>query len=200
MAIDTTVRNVQDAQVGIKSEATFGVSLDADADADNTDSTAYRRIPIASVTKPTFNIMRESRLLSGRGSVKDSGDTLVVQKGGTVTMPFDFIATPELLLQHLVMVGQQCTAEGSNVYVVKFDGSSNAQSIGGTVTDRRPHTVNLAYMPSASGNADGICINGTMISDMTIKGDYGTNAGALTLSGNYFSGFSYTTTGDGVAK
>ena len=164
MAIDTTVKSVQDAQVGILSEATFGTSLDANADTDNTDSSAYRRIPMASVTKPTFNVFRESRLLSGRGSVKDAGDTIVVQKGGLVTMPFDFIATPELLLQHLVLVGQQYTNEGSNVHVVKFDGSTNKQAIGGTVTDRVPHTCNLAYMPSASGNADGIRINGTMVS------------------------------------
>ena len=200
MAIDTTVKNVQDAQVGIKGEATFGVSLDANADTDNNDSTAYRRIPMASVTKPTFNVFRESRLLSGRGSIKDADDTLLVQKGGSVTMPFEFIATPELLLQHLALVGQQTTNEGSNVHVVKFDGSTNKQAIGGTVTDGIPHTVNLAYMPSASGNADGIRLNGTLVNELTIKGDYGTNAGAITISGNYFSGFSYTTTGDGVAK
>tara|TARA_R100000152_G_C6782207_1_gene219009 strand:+ start:4500 stop:5615 length:1116 start_codon:yes stop_codon:yes gene_type:complete len=200
MAIDTTVKNAQDAQVGILSEATFGVSLDADADADNTDSSAYRRIPMATVTKPTFEVLRESRMLSGRGSIKDAGDTLLVTKGGQVTMPFEFIATPELMLQHLMMVGQDYTADGSDVYTVEWDGSSNKVAIGGAVTDRLPHTVNLAYMPSASSHADGIRINGVMVSDMTIKGDYGTNGGAITISGNYWSGFSHCTAGDGIAK
>jgi len=200
MAIDTTVKNVQDAQVGIKVEGTFGTSLDANADSDNNDSTAYRRIPMAQVTKPTFSVFRESRLLSGRGSIKDAGDTLLVQKGGTVTMPFDFIATPELMFQHLMMVGQDFTDDGSNVYTVEFDGSSNVQAIGGSVSSGLPHTVNLAYMPSASATADGIRINGTMCSDLTIKGDYGDRGGAITCSGTYWSGHSYTTTGDGVAK
>ena len=200
MAISTVVKNAQDAQLGIKVEGTFGVSLDADADDDNIDSTAYRRIPMATVTKPTFNVHRESRMLSGRGSIKDAGDTLLVTKGGTVTCPFEFIATPELMLQHLMMVGQDFTDDTSNVYTVEWDGSSNKVAIGGTVSSGLPHTVNLAYMPSASNVADGIRINGTMISDMTIKGDYGVNSGAVTISGNYFSGFSHCTSGDGVAK
>ena len=187
MATSYDVRHAQDAQLGIKHESTFGTGLDVSG----VDATAYRRLPMATVSKPTFNFQRESRMLSGRGSIKDAGDTLLITKGGTVTCPFDFIATPELLLQHLVMVGQEFGTTGtSNVYEVEFDGSSNLQSIGGSVSSGLPHTVNLAYMPNAAGAADGIKVTGALCSDLSIKGDYGTNSGCITMSGNYWSGFS----------
>jgi len=187
MATSYDVRHAQDAQLGIKHETTFGTGLDVSG----ADSTAYRRLPMATVSKPTFNFQRESRMLSGRGSIKDAGDTLLITKGGTVTVPFDFIATPELLLQHLVMVGQEFNSQGSNVYDVEFDGSSNLQSLGGSVSSGLPHTVNLAYMPNSAGAADGIKVVGALCSDLSIKGDYGTNSGCITMSGNYWSGFSH---------
>ena len=199
MAIDYNIKHSQDAQVGIKYEGD-GVKFGAALDSTSGDNTAYRRIPMATANKPTFNFQRESRMLSGRGSIKDAGDTLMITKGGTVTMPFDFIATPELLFQHLVMVGQEFNSQGSNVYDVEFDGSSNKTSIGSTLSSGLPHTVNLAYAPTGSGTADGIRVTGAMVSDLSIKGDYGTNGGAITISGNYWSGFSHCTTGDGLAK
>ena len=186
MATSYVVKHSQDAQIGIKHETTFGTGLDVSG----VDATAYRRIPMVEAPKPTFNFQRESRMLSGRGSIKDAGDTLLITKGGTVTCPFDFIATPELLLQHLVMVGQEFNAPGSDVYNVEFDGTSNNQSIGGSVSSGLPHTVKLAYMPSAAGTADGIKVTGVLCSDLSIKGDYGTNSGCITMSGNYWSGFS----------
>ena len=197
MAIDYNVKHSQDAQLGIKYEGDgagkFGAALD-DSGADNT---AYRRIPMATASKPTFNFQRESRMLSGRGSIKDAGDTLLITKGGTVTVPFDFIATPELLFQHLLMVGQEFNSQGSNVYDVEFDGSSNKTSIGDTLSSGLPHTVNLAYMPSAAGTADGLRITGAMVSDLNISGDYGNNSGCINMSGNYFSGFSNIQEGNG---
>ena len=189
MAIDYNIKHSQDAQVGIKYEGD-GVKFGAALDSTSGDNTAYRRIPMATANKPTFNFQRESRMLSGRGSIKDAGDTLMITKGGTVTMPFDFIATPELLFQHLVMVGQEFNSQGANVYDVEFDGSSNKTSIGSTLSSGLPHTVNLAYAPTGSGTADGIRVTGAMVSDLSIKGDYGTNSGCLTMSGNYWSGFS----------
>ena len=194
MATSYDVRHSQDAQLGIKHEATFGTGLDV-ADA---DTQVYRRIPMAEAPKPTFNFQRESRMLSGRGSIKDAGDTLLITKGGTVTCPFDFIATPELLLQHLVMVGQEFNDQTSNVYDVEFDSSSNLQSIGGAVSGGLPHTVNLAYMPNSAGAADGIKVVGALCSDLSIKGDYGTNSGCITMSGNYWSGFSNIQEGNGA--
>ena len=190
MATSYTVKHSQDAQIGIKGETSFGAGVDTSSN----DGTNYRRIPMVEAPKPTFNVTRESRMLSGRGSIKDAGDTLLITKGGTVTAPFDFIATPELLLQHLALVGQVSpVGAGTNIYDMKFDGSSNKQSIGGTITDNIPHTVNLAYMPSASGKADGIKVTGVCCSDLSIKGDYGTNSGCITMSGNYWSGFSNPT-------
>ena len=53
-----------------------------------------------------------------------------------------------------------------------------------------PHTVNLAYAPNASGSADGLKVVGAIVSDMAISGDYANNSGCLSMSGNYFSGFS----------
>ena len=183
MAISTTVVPISDVKLGIKGETTFGTLLDSDG----TNTTAFRQLPVAQATKPTFNITRESRLLSGRGTVKNAADTVITNKNGTVTCPFDFIATPELLLQHLVMATQTYNADGSDRYTVEVDGSNNNTSVGGTISSGLPHSVNLAYFPAAS---QGICVPGCVVSDMSISGDYATNGGNLSISGNYFSGFS----------
>ena len=182
MAISTTVIPISDVKMGIKGETTFGVGIDSSG----ADGTAYRQLPVVQATKPTFNITRESRLLSGRGTVKNAADTVINAKNGTVVCPFDFIATPELLLQHLTMVTQTYNADGSDVYTVEVDGSNNNTSIGGTISSGLPHTVNLAYYPKA---AEGIKIAGCVVSDLSLSGDLGTNGGNLNMSGNYYSGF-----------
>ena len=183
MAISETVIPISDVKMGIKGEATFGTGIDSSG----ADGTAYRQLPVVQATKPTFNIHRESRLLSGRGTVKNAADTVITTKGGTVTAPFDFLATPELLLQHLVMATQTYNADGSDVYTVEVDGSNNNTSIGGTISGGLPHSVNLAYWPAAS---QGITVPGCVVSDLTLTGDVGSNGGNLSVSGNYFSGFS----------
>ena len=183
MAISQTVIPISDVKLGIKGESAFGTLLDSDG----TNTTAFRQLPVVQATKPTFNITRESRLLSGRGTVKNAADTIITNKNGTVTCPFDFIATPELLLQHLVLVTQTYNADGSNVYTVEVDGSNNNTHIGGAISSGLPHSVNLAYFPAAS---QGICVPGCVVSDMAISADYGTNGGNLSISGNYYSGFS----------
>ena len=142
---------------------------------------------LKNVQKPVFNITRESRLLSGRGLVKNAADTVITNKNGTVTCPFDFLATPELLLEHLAMVTNTYNADGSNVYTVEVDGSNNSDSVGGTISGKLPHTVNLAYTTGVA--ASGITIAGNTVSDLSISGDYGSSGGNLTMSGNYFSGF-----------
>jgi len=184
MAISTTVIPISDVKMGIKGAAdgAFGAGIDTSG----ADGTAYRQLPVVQATKPTFNITRESRLLSGRGTVKNAADTIITAKGGTVTCPFDFVATPELLLQHLVMVTQTYNADGSDVYTVEVDGTNNNTSIGQDVSSGLPHCVNLAYYPKA---AEGIKVTGCVVSDMAISGDLGTNGGNLNMSGNYFSGF-----------
>ena len=182
MAISTTVIPISDVKMGIKGETTFGAGLDSSG----ADGTAYRQLPIVQVTKPTFNITRESRLLSGRGTVKNAADTVITAKGGTATVPFDFLATPELLLQHLVMATQTYNADGSDVYTVEVDGSNNLTQVGGTISSGMPHSVNLAYYPKA---AEGIKLTGCVVSDMTLTGDLGSNGGNLSVSGNYYSGF-----------
>ena len=182
MTISTTVIPISDVKMGIKGEATFGTGIDSSG----ADGTAYRQLPVVQATKPTFNITRESRLLSGRGTVKNAADTIITAKGGTVTCPFDFVATPETLLQHLTMVTQTYNADGSDVYTVEVDGSNNNTEIGGSISSGVPHSVNLAYYPKA---AEGIKIAGCVVSDMAISGDLGTNGGNLNMSGNYFSGF-----------
>ena len=182
MAISTTVIPISDVKMGIKGETTFGTGLDSSG----ADGTAYRQLPVVQATKPTFNITRESRLLSGRGTVKNAADTVITAKGGTVTAPFEFIATPELLLQHLTMVTQTYNADGSDVYTVEIDGSNNLTQVGGAISSGMPHTVNLAYYPKA---AEGIKIAGAVVSDLTLTGDLGSNGGNLSVSGNYFSGF-----------
>tara|TARA_R110002020_G_scaffold473358_1_gene702498 strand:+ start:278 stop:1366 length:1089 start_codon:yes stop_codon:yes gene_type:complete len=184
MAISETVIPISDVKVGIKGAAdgAFGAGIDTSG----ADGTAYRQLPVLQATKPTFNITRESRLLSGRGTVKNAADTVISAKGGTVTAPFEFLATPELLLQHLVMVTQTYNADGSDVYTVEVDGSNNNTHIGQDVSSGLPHCVNLAYYPKA---AEGIKVTGAVVSDLTLTGDVGANGGNLSVSGNYFSGF-----------
>ena len=180
---DTRVLPVSSVKYGLKAETSFGVGLDSSGN----DGTAYLTQPVVQAQKPTFNISRESRLLSGRGSVKNAADTIVNLRGGTVTAPFEMVATPRTLAQHALLVGQENTTSGSTLHSMKIDGSSNLNSMGGTVSSGMPHSVNLAYYPAAG---EGIKVTGVVVSDMTITGDVGANNGLLSISGNYFSGFS----------
>ena len=187
---DARVLPISNVKVGIKAEDGGGNGFGAGIDQSGADGTAYRQLNVVQATKPTFNVTRESRLLSGRGSVKNAADTIIQAQGGTVTMPFDMVATPKLLSQHLALVGQEHSESGSGgseVHETQFDGSSNAVSVGGTESNNIPHTVNLAYYPAA---AEGIKITGVMCSDLSLSLDYGTNGGNMNMSGNYFSGFS----------
>ena len=97
---DTRVLPVSSIKYGLKAETSFGVALDSDGN----DGTAYLTQPVLQAQKPVFNIMRESRLLSGRGSVKNAADTIVNVRGGTMTMPFEMVATPRTLTQHALLV------------------------------------------------------------------------------------------------
>ena len=183
MAIDKTIIPISDVKLGIKADTTFGVVLDNDG----TNTQNFRQLPVVQATKPTFNVHRESRLLSGRGTVKNAADSVLSTRNGTVTCPFDFIATPQLMLEHLVMVTQTYAAPGSDKYVVEVDGSNNNTGLGGTISGALPHTVNLAYWPAAS---QGITVPGCVVSDLSISGDHSTNGGNISIAGNYFSGHS----------
>ena len=187
---DARVLPISSVKAGIKAEDGAGNGFGQGIDQAGNDGTAYRQLNMVQVQKPVFNITRESRLLSGRGSIKNAADTIISQKGGTVTMPFDMIATPKLLSQHLALVGQEHSESGSGgseVHTTEFDGSSNATSVGSTESSNIPHSVNIAYYPAAG---EGIKICGAVASDLSISADYGTNGGFLSMSGNYFSGFS----------
>ena len=137
MAISDKVMPISKVVAGIKAETSFGVGLDNAGD----DTVAFRQLPIVQVQKPVFNITRESRLLSGRGLVKNSNDTIISTRGGSKT-------------------------------------------------DNLPHTVNLAYEVAGVDSGEGIRVTGVVCSDLTLSLDYGTNGGNMTMSGNYFSGFS----------
>lgn len=177
---DTRVLPVSSIKYGLKAETTFGVGLDSSG----ADSTAYLTQPVVQAQKPTFNILRESRLLSGRGSVKNAADTVTNLKGGTVTMPFEMLATPRTLAQHLLLVGQENGQSGSIAHEMEIDGTSNATSIGEAIGgDGLPHSCNLAYYPAA---AEGIKVAGVICSDLTITGDVSANNGLVSISGNYF--------------
>ena len=180
---DTRVVPISGIYYGLKAETSFGVGLDSSGN----DGTAYLTQPVVQAQKPTFNILRESRLLSGRGSVKNAADTVVNARGGTVTMPFDMLATPRTLAQHMLLVGQENGQSGSILHEMEIDGSSNNKSIGGSISSGLPHSCNLAYFPFAS---EGIKVCGVIVSDLTLSGDIAANNGLLSMSGNYFSGFS----------
>jgi len=181
---DTRVLPVSNVKYGLKAETSFGVGLDSSG----ADSTAYITQPAVQVEKPTFNILRESRLLSGRGLVKNAADTIVNTRGGTITMPFDMVATPKTLVQHAMLVGQENGQSGSILHEMEIDGSSNPASMGEAIGgDAIPHSCNLAYYPAAG---EGIKVCGVVCSDLTIAGDVAANNGLVTMSGNYFSGFS----------
>ncbi len=180
---DTRVLPVSNVKYGLKAETSFGVGLDSSGD----DNIAYLTQPVLQAQKPTFNILRESRLLSGRGLVKNAADTITNTRGGTVTMPFDMVATPRTLAQHALLVGQENATSGSTLHEMEIDGTSNPASIGGSISSGIPHSCNLAYYPAAG---EGIKVTGVVCSDLTITGDVGANNGLLSISGNYFSGFS----------
>ena len=180
---DTRVVPISGIYYGLKAETSFGVGLDSSG----ADTTAYLTQPVVQAQKPTFNILRESRLLSGRGSVKNAADTIVNARGGTVTMPFDMIATPRTLAQHCLLVGQESGTSGSTLHEMEIDGSSNSDSMGGSISSGIPHSCNLAYYPTAG---EGIKVAGVIVSDLTISGDVAANNGLVSISGNYFSGFS----------
>ena len=180
---DTRVLPVSNVKYGLKAETSFGVGLDSDGN----DGTAYLTQPVLQAQKPTFNILRESRLLSGRGLVINAADTKTNTRGGTVTMPFDMVATPRTLAQHALLVGQENATSGSTLHEMEIDGTSNPASIGGSISSGIPHSCNLAYYPAAG---EGIKVTGVVCSDLTITGDVGANNGLLSISGNYFSGFS----------
>tara|TARA_R110001583_G_scaffold37793_1_gene122573 strand:+ start:482 stop:1561 length:1080 start_codon:yes stop_codon:yes gene_type:complete len=180
---DSRVLPISSIYYGLKAETTFGTAIDSTG----ADGTAYLTQPVVQVQKPTFNILRESRLLSGRGSVKNAADTVVNARGGTVTMPFDMLATPRTLAQHMLLVGQENGQSGTILHEMEIDGSSNNKSIGGTISSGLPHSCNLAYFPFAS---EGIKVCGVIVSDLTLSGDIAANNGLLSMSGNYFSGFS----------
>ena len=185
MAISKTVLPISDVKVGIKAEDGGGNGFGAGIDASGNDGTAYRQLNLVQATKPTFNIMRESRLLSGRGLVKHASDTIINTRGGTVTMPFEMLATPKLLAQHLALTCQEHSESGSYKHLFEIGGQGSPQSaIGGTESDNIPHTVNLAYYPAA---AEGIKVTGVMCSDLTLNLEAGS---FMSMSGNYFSGFS----------
>ena len=181
---DTRVVAANSVYYGLKAETSFGVALDSSGN----DGTAYLTQPVVQAQKPVFNIQRESRLLSGRGSVKNAADTVINLRGGTVTMPFEMLATPRTLAQHMLLVGQENGQSGSILHEMEVDGSSNADSIGGSISSGIPHSCNLAYY--GMGAAEGIKVCGVVCSDVTISGDIASNNGLVTMSGNYFSGFS----------
>ena len=180
---DTRVLPISSVKYGLTAETSFGVGLDSSGD----DGTAYLTQPVVQAQKPTFNIQRESRLLSGRGTVKNAADTIINARGGTVTMPFDMLATPRTLAQHMLLVGQESGTSGSTVHEMEIDGSSNASSIGGSISSGIPHSCNLAYYPAAG---EGIKVCGVICSELTLSGDIAANNGLISISGNYWSGFS----------
>ena len=138
---DTRVIPVSAVKYGMKAETTFGTGLDSSG----ADGTAYLTQPVIQAQKPVFNILRESRLLSGRGTVKNAADTVVNTRGGTLTMPFEMLATPRTLAQHCLLVGQENFSSGSTIHEMEIDGTSNASSIGGTISSGIPHSTNLAW-------------------------------------------------------
>ena len=166
---DTRVVPVGNVKYGLKAETTFGDAIDSSG----ADGTAYLTQPVIQAQKPVFNILRESRLLSGRGLMKHKSDTIINTKGGTVTMPFDMVATPRTLGQHLTLVGQNPSTSGTTIHIQTFTGDGNPASIGEAISgDGIPHSCNLAWYPAAS---EGIRVTGVVCSDLTISGDVSAN-------------------------
>ena len=186
MAVSPRVVGAQEPIIGIKAETSYGVAIDG-GDPDGTD---FRKLPLVQAQRPAFNIIRESRLLSGRGMVKNSADQYSTGIGGTVVTPFDFWATPKLLSQILVLVGQQHSesgSAGSEVHTVSFDDSGMINEIGGSITNNIPHSVNLAY-DLVNGVSESLLVPGNVVSDLSLVLDAGANGGLLSMSGNFFSG------------
>jgi len=197
MATDTSILAQNEPRLGIKAETTYGTTLDSTA----ADDTAYRQLPVVTASVPKIELIRESRLLSGRGFVKNAADTYTNDKGGTVSCPFDFWATPKLLSQFLVLVGQvhsEAENQGSEVHTISFDDSGMIGRIGGTISSGIPQSVNLAYLGRNVGASysEGIRVNGSIVSDLSLDLSAGSNSNNLAISGNFFSGHSYMANGN----
>lgn len=190
MPLSTSILAQNTPILGIKQETSFGVSLDSTG----VDDTNYRTLPLTTATRPKFNVARESRLLSGRGYVKNAADSFVQPKGGTVETPFEMWATPKLFAQLLALVGQNHSESGTYVHTITFDDSGMIGAVGGTITNSIPASCQVAY--DTGTNGEGIRINGNVVSSLSISGSYGDNAGNLSLSGTFFSGHSNADQGD----
>ena len=197
MAISKTVLAPSTPLVGIKAEPNssgYGVSIDASG----ADGTAYRQLPVIQATRPSIEIVRESRLLSGRGLVKHKSDTYTSSKGGTVTTPFEFWATPKLLAQFLTLVAQEHSESGSYIHTTEIGGQgAMISSVGGAISSNIPHSVNLAYDTGTAG--EGIRINGNIVNELTMAFSAGSNNNLMTLSGNFYSGHSYQGSGNSLS-
>jgi len=191
-AVSATVLAPSTPRVGILGETSYGVSLDSSG----ADGKNYRKLPVVQAVPPTISRVRESRLLSGAGLVKKSTDTFIAAsgRGGTVTMPFDMLATPKLTSQMLGLVCQEAS-HSSSVITHEIGGQGSMLSaVGGTISSQIPHTVQLAYDTGTAG--EGIRINGCLLSDLTMTMASGSNNNQMSLSGNFYSGHSFMNTGN----
>ena len=189
------VRVPSNSIIGLKREATTGTPVVSN---NNTDATAYNRLNVAEASAPVFNIIRESRMTSGAGSVKNLDDTFTSNAGGTVEVEFECPVTPKLLPFFLSGVMQNGAVANTNEYtydVTKTSRNSVPLGVAGT-TVADAHTFTLAYLENqAELSGTGIKLSGCMIRELTLSWQAGSNGNNLMMSGVIMTGVSVGTTG-----
>jgi len=180
----STVRIPSNSIVGVLREATGGTPTVASA----TDTGTYNRLNVAEATPPVYNVIRESRLTSGAGSVKDLDDTFTTNAGATAELEFEMPATAELLPHFLASVTQNGSGTADYTFNVR-DTNRNSVPIGSahaSIVD--PYLFTLAYLENQNEATAGLRLAGCIVRELTLTWQAGSNGNNMMVSGVIMSG------------
>ena len=180
----STVRIPSNSILGVLSEQTSGTPQTASA----TDAGAYNRLNVAEANAPVYNVIRESRLTSGAGSVKNLDDTFTSNAGGTAEIEFEMPATPKLLPHFLNSVTQN--GSGTTDYEFKVrDTNRNSVPLGSALSSiTAPYLFTLAYLENQNEATAGIKLTGCIVRELTLSWQAGSNGNNMMVGGVIMSG------------
>tara|TARA_R100000654_G_scaffold35272_2_gene60687 strand:+ start:1370 stop:2458 length:1089 start_codon:yes stop_codon:yes gene_type:complete len=179
------VRTPSNSIIGVLREATGGTPAVASA----TDTGAYNRLNVAEASPPVYNIIRESRLTSGAGSIKNLDDTFTSNAGGTAEIEFEMPVTDELLPHFLASVTQSGTGTTDYAFVVN-NANRNSVPLGvahTTIAD--PYLFTLAYLENQNElTGTGLKLSACVVRELTLSWQAGSNGNNMMMSGVITSG------------
>ena len=181
----STVRIPSNSILGVLSEQTSGTPQTANA----TDAGAYNRLNVAEANAPVYNVIRESRLTSGAGSVKNLDDTFTSNAGGTAEIEFEMPATAKLLPHFLNSVTQNGTGTSNYEFVVNKT-NRNSVPLGTALSSiADPYLFTLAYLENQNElTGTGIKLTGCIVRELTLSWQAGSNGNNMMIGGVILSG------------